>query len=113
MILEDPLLTRRCQRLRYELEQVSRALPGGQLLAARDARGDVGRPAARGPARTHRGYTGLAAANLKRVQEALRVLEEFARLRFPVAARRFGSLRFRSYTLEQAFHSGRLPVRHR
>ena len=105
MVLEDPGLTRRCQRLRYDLDRAARDLPGQKLLQARDSRTDVGRPDRRGPIRSHKKMGDLAQANAKRVQEALRVLEEFTRLHYPPTSRRFGSLRFRVYSLEQTLLS--------
>ncbi|MBI5368839.1 MAG: thiamine phosphate synthase, partial [Planctomycetes bacterium] len=42
----------------------------------------------------------VLAANAKRLQEALRSLEEFGRVRSPGLAAAFGRLRFRAYTLE-------------
>lgn len=113
MVLEDPGLTRRCQRLRYSLDASTRPLARSVLLPTRDSISDVGRPARRGAVRPHRNVRDLVSANLCRVQEALRVLEEFTRLGMPSFTRTFGSLRFRAYTLEKKFYS-RLPaVRHR
>lgn len=113
LIRGDAALTRRCQRLRYGVERAAKLLPARKLLRARDSRSDVGRPALRGASRPHRNARDLAAANLKRVQEALRVLEEFSRLGYPAAGRAFGSLRFKAYSLEQVFDSGRETLRHR
>ncbi len=113
LVLDDAALTRRCQRLRYSVERVARLLPIEKLLQARDSRSDVGRPALRGAARRHRNARDLTAANLKRVQEALRVLEEFSRLVQPSAGRAFGTLRFKAYTLEQAFDTKSKTLRHR
>ena len=100
-ILSDPALTGRCRRLRYRLAEVSRSLPVARLLPARDSRRDPGRPQARPRPRRLRGYRDLVAANAKRTQEALRVLEEFVRLRSPGLGKRLGSIRFQVYTLEQ------------
>ena len=113
LIRDDLSLTRRCQRLRYSVDRAARLLPGPKLLQARDSRSDVGRPALRGAAKRHRNARDLAAANLKRVQEALRVLEEFSRLVKPAAAQAFGTLRFKAYSLEQDFDSKRKTLRHR
>lgn len=115
LVLEDPGLTRRCQRMRHQVHRAGSLLGGTELIAGRDADGDVGRPERRGPVRAHRGLGDILTANLRRVQEALRVLEEFGRLRLRSAAagRAFGTLRFRCYSLEKEFHS-RLPaLRHR
>lgn len=113
LILDDVLLTRRCQRLRYAVDRAGRLLPRSELLRARDSRRDVGRPAKRGSVRPHRNCAELTAANLRRVQEALRVLEEFSRLGTPAAGRAFGSLRFKVYSLEQTFDSKSEALRHR
>lgn len=113
MALEDSTLTRRCQRLRYEVERTARLLPGQKLMEARNSRRDVGRPSQRGVQAPHRGIHALASANAKRVQEALRVLEEFSRMISPKGAQRFGDLRFRAYALEQAFHSRFSSLCHR
>jgi thiamine-phosphate pyrophosphorylase len=113
LVRDDVALTRRCQRLRYSVDRAASLLPVPKLLRARDSRSDVGRPALRGAARRHRNARDLAAANLKRVQEALRVLEEFSRLGYPAAGRVFGLLRFKAYSLEQAFHTKSETLRHR
>ncbi len=113
LVLNDAALTRRCQRLRYEVDTAGRLLPRSKLLQARDSRRDVGRPERRGSIRSHRSCADLAAANLRRVQEALRVLEEFSRLVRPAASRVFGSLRFKAYSLEQTFDSKSQALRHR
>ncbi|MBI3333730.1 MAG: hypothetical protein HYZ93_06545 [Candidatus Omnitrophica bacterium] len=100
-ILEDGGLTRRSQRIRYDLAAAARRIPRARLLKSRDSRADVGRPSERGPVGRHRNIRDLIMANGKRVQEALRVLEEFSRLQSPQTAKAFGSLRFRVYSLEQ------------
>src|SRR5205807_1863334 len=45
-------------------------------------------------------------ANLKRLQEALRSLEEYGKLGDPTFACRFEAMRYRSYTLEKALLLG-------
>ncbi|MBI3318070.1 MAG: hypothetical protein HYZ90_02850 [Candidatus Omnitrophica bacterium] len=105
LVLEDPKLTRRCQHLRYNLQGIaldlSRCLTHPRFLEARDTHGDVGRPSERGIARAHRDYRDVVSANSKRTEEALRVLEEFTRLKSPKVSGAFGALRFRAYSLEQ------------
>ena len=113
LVLDDAALTRRCQRLRYGVDRTAKLLPKAELLRARDSSKDVGRPARRGKIHSHGKIPDLLTANLKRVQEALRVLEEFARLVKPSASRSFGSLRFKVYSLEQTFHSRSTALRHR
>ena len=113
LILDDAALTRRVQRLRYAVDRAGRSLPRKNLLKGRDSQRDVGRPEKRGLVSGHRDIRDLSAANLKRVQEALRVLEEFSRLVKPQAGRTFGSLRFKVYSLEKIFDSRSASLRHR
>ena len=112
-VLNDPRLTRRCQQLRYELNTLAKRFSKKKLLESRDVRRDVGRPAERVSAGKHRGYPDLVRANALRAQEALRVLEEFTRLKSLALSTKFGSVRFRVYSLEQDLFAKLPPVRHR
>ncbi len=113
LIWGEPALTRRCQALRYAVSRAAALLPREKLLKARNTQGDVGRPSRRGRQGVYRNPRHLAAANVKRTQEALRVLEEFSRWVAPRASRRFGQLRFGAYSLERSFDRVRSSVRHR
>ncbi|MGH7126932.1 MAG: thiamine phosphate synthase [Planctomycetaceae bacterium] len=100
--LDDAHLTELCKSLRHELTRLLRSLDEGQLLAARDTPGDVGTDL-RTAAEAHRGSaTDVATANLKRVQEAARSLEEFGKLVSPEFAAGMEQWRYRLYTLEKA-----------
>lgn len=109
----DVSLTRRCQRLRYALTRSAEALPLRGLLSCRDSIRDVGSPGRRGPGRAHRGLPDLLLANVRRVEESLRVLEEFSRCLSVSKARAFGELRFKVYDLEQNLLSKRTSLRDR
>ncbi len=101
-VLEDAALTRQLQRARYTLDRtVISQLHVADLFAARNVRSDPGRPSLRPHSGSHRRYRDLACANIRRTEEALRVMEEFSRISFPRAARSFAALRFKSYDLEQ------------
>ena len=113
MVLNDGSLTRRCQQLRYALERVSRTGTKLKRLRCRKTTTDVGRPSRRGKIKAHSTLKDLAAANIRRVQEALRVLEEFSRLDDPTASKRFGLLRFRTYAIEKALYKKLSTLRHR
>ena len=112
-ILNDPRLPRRCQQLRYQINTAAKKFSKRKLLQSRDARRDVGRPAERISAGAHRGYPDLVRANALRAQEALRVLEEFTRLKSLSISQEFGSIRFRVYSLEQDLLTKLSSVRHR
>ncbi len=112
-LLKDPSLTRRCQRIRYELRKTAVTFPKAELLRSRDSARDVGRPLLRGRPSSHRVVADLVLANSKRVQEALRVLEEFSRILSARQAVSWGSLRFRVYRLEKDLISKLSALRHR
>ena len=100
-VLEDTPLTRRFQRVRADLVKAARPLLPAKLLRSRDTAKDAGHPIRRGKGKAHLGYRDLVVANAQRVEEALRVLEEFTRLNSSRGAKAFGLLRFRVYDLEQ------------
>ena len=88
------------RQLRQDLVQLEKnMLPQVERLQARDAIGDVGQG--------HRGVRSslleVWQANLRRVAEALRSLEEFSKLTTPEAAIVCQRLRFMVYTLEQVY----------
>lgn len=103
---DDYGLTARCREMRHVLARYAQNIPGGYgaLLAGRAVEGDVGSPL--WPEEKSRdGLSQLVAANCKRVQEALRVLEEYAKLlSWPVSGLK--DLRFASYDLEKTIMAG-------
>lgn len=100
--LKDAALTASLRVLRHRLATSLEKL-GSALLASRGAEQDVGGPAA-ASSEAHSDLAGLVRANARRAQEALRVLEEFARLpelASIVDTSLFGDLRFKVYRAEQ------------
>ncbi len=94
--LERPDLVWRCKDLRQRLGQ----LHCEQYKFARDAAGDPATGLAH-PAQSGRSDgPSIVAANAARVQEALRVLEEFGRLVDAELASSAASIRYRLYDLE-------------
>lgn len=85
--------------LRHALDKTARALRPA-LVRSRDSEEDAGKSSALGryPSRG-----SLAAANFKRCQEALRVLEEYGRLFPGKSAAGFKTMRFKLYVLEKKF----------
>ncbi|HUG90847.1 MAG TPA: thiamine phosphate synthase [Planctomycetaceae bacterium] len=119
-VLDDPHLTRLLKDLRHELaalladlspsdDSTPRLLDSAtRLLAARDTPGDVG-TAIHTASEAARGSPGdVVLANFKRVQEAVRTLEEFGKLLSPERGAALGQLRYRLYTLEKAVGHTRL-----
>lgn len=99
--LESRALSGDLKSLRHDLRTAVAAVPRADLLAARDAEGDVGADLAT-PAESDRADAdAVTAAAFKRVQEALRAIEEFGKVLSPDLGRAAERLRFRAYTLEK------------
>ncbi|MFA6448837.1 MAG: thiamine phosphate synthase [bacterium] len=97
---DDGALAARFRKVRHGLRAAAGMLPGGAeaLVAARDSRGDVARNAPPVAASQKR---DVLAVNLKRAQEAARVLEEISKQFSTAAAAQFGEMRFNLYDLER------------
>ncbi|MEZ0228931.1 MAG: thiamine phosphate synthase, partial [Planctomycetota bacterium] len=111
--LGDPALSRRAKDLRH---QVHLALaPLGDLAPYRDVANDPLRPEApqgEGARAARTSSADVAAANLARVKEALRALEEYAKPLHAEAARVLERARYASYDLEKdLLHRGRAAER--
>jgi thiamine-phosphate pyrophosphorylase len=97
-VLEKPETAKAFRALRHGLDELVRK-HYKQLLSARDVEHDSGRA---NPARAYKGGVGaLLSANFKRVEEALRVLEEYGRVLAPGAVEKAQALRFEAYKLEK------------
>lgn len=100
--LADSDLTRRFKRVRHDLTRILLGfkVPYRHLVEARNSREDVGRA---GLVRDKKrpGWKDLLLSNLKRGQEALRVLEEFSKMVEPRKTAAFQRIRFRLYELEK------------
>lgn len=102
--LNDADLTERLKRLRHDLRAQLAALPirPGDLLAARDTAGDVGTTIATSAELDRaEGLADLGAAAAKRVQEALRTLEEASKS-LGRDGKGFEAARYAAYGLERA-----------
>lgn len=103
-VLNDQPLTREFKTMRHTLvKQLGQF--GSDLLTARDAEADIGVSPQKA---VQNDLPALAAANARRVEEALRVVEELAKL--PDISPKLDSqdlekARFKLYTLEKALHS--------
>lgn len=98
-VCDHPVLTRKLKAERHTLRKLFvPAITGATRV--RDAAGDVGR----GPLAIEEGREDmleLVARNAKRVEEALRSLEEVSKIRSPVPSRRLKKMRFAIYGMEQ------------
>lgn len=101
--LNNPFLAATCKRVRHNLTTAITALdPHGERIHARDTLADVG-TAITTPQESQRlSALQLVAANWQRVSQALRVIEEFAKL-LSHSGSPFEQLRYESYTIAKAF----------
>src|SRR5581483_8076919 len=99
--LDDAFLTGLLKDLRHDLRAVLDLLPNDLLLSARETLRDVGTTLSTVAERSRHSLQEVAQANGKRLQEALRSLEEFGKLLGGEIGSRLEQLRYRSYTLEK------------
>src|SRR6476620_4163663 len=76
-VLNDPFLTEQLKQVRHELASAIMALPATALLAQRDTLTDVGTTINTSAEGQRNDAAHVLTANWKRLQEALRSLEEF------------------------------------
>lgn len=98
--LNDGHLSRLLKECRHALQFPDDAKFAG--IAMRDTPGDVGTGISTPSEAARQSPADVAAANLKRVQEAVRSLEEFGKCIAPEFAARCEAIRYRLYTLEKA-----------
>ncbi|HVW37850.1 MAG TPA: thiamine phosphate synthase [Pirellulales bacterium] len=106
--LDDRDLTEDLKQLRHALAAELLGLNAADLLAARDTSADVGTQLTTSTESSRSDLASVATANFKRVQEALRSLEEYGKTLDPHFGAAMKQLRYRSYTLEKNF-SARQP----
>ncbi len=103
---DDRFLTEQVKALRHGLAAAAQRVPARVLLATRDTLNDVGTTATAGGEYERASPLHVATVNAKRLQEALRSLEEFGKLFGPELGRELEALRYRAYTLERAILTG-------
>lgn len=102
-VLNDEFLSATSKRLRHDLTTALTALdPQGERLRARDTLADVGTTITTPQESQRVSAEQLVAANWQRVSQALRVIEEFAKLVGHSGAA-FEQLRYQSYTVAKAY----------
>jgi thiamine-phosphate pyrophosphorylase len=99
--LDDAFLTRSCKQLRHALA-VEVSIAPGALAAARESSADVGAENKTPREGERRSLAHVATANWRRVQQALRVIEETLKLLRAPSARNVEKLRYEAYTLDKA-----------
>jgi thiamine-phosphate pyrophosphorylase len=101
-VLDDRHLTRLAKELRHDLTAALAGIAAKDRLEARESAADVGATLATPSETSRANIADVVAASFKRLQQALRSLEEYAKVADPIAAAAIEPLRYRAYTLERA-----------
>ncbi|HVJ87192.1 MAG TPA: hypothetical protein VM452_16165, partial [Caulifigura sp.] len=99
--LDDGVLSEALKKIRHDLAECLTLLGADDWVRFRDTPGDVGTRIHTPSERVRPSLDSLVLANCKRVEEALRTLEEFSKLQNPNVAARIEGLRYRFYSVEQ------------
>lgn len=94
--LNSAQLANQCKQLRQEVA----SWHTNELRAARDTQGDTGTELSHPQEEQRSSIRALLQANFCRIQEALRVLEEYGKLYHPNMGKTFKQMRYQVYTLE-------------
>jgi thiamine-phosphate pyrophosphorylase len=97
-VLENKTLTSKLKKMRNLLRKSAQKI---NPLQSRKALKDVGRKSYTKSEKRRKSILDIFSANAKRVQEALRVLEEFSKLSDPNLGRIYKDIRFRLYEIEK------------
>jgi thiamine-phosphate pyrophosphorylase len=105
MLLSNVSLTSELKSLRHFLEHSS-TYSRQALLSARDSQGDIGQEMSVELSRAHKDTFDIVTANARRVEQALRTLEEIARLPDSnMESDTFQKMRFNLYDIEKRLFS--------
>lgn len=100
--LDDRHLTEQLKCLRHDLTAALARVPMASRLAARETLADVGTSLTTPSEQSRPALPDVLSANVTRVQEALRSLEEFGKLVDVELAAQAKQLRYRAYTIQRA-----------
>ena len=99
-VLNDRTLTVKIKTVRH---LISKAIDRFELVAARASEKDIGRASSFDKKIKAKTLENVVLANIIRVQESARVLEEFSKVVYPESASSFKKARFLIYDLEKKF----------
>ncbi len=108
-VREDVELTTRLKELRHSFrsaEDILRGILGSRLLLQRDTPGDIGTQISVSTESERRGIKSVVKASLRRLEEALRVLEEYSKTLSGEAGGIFEGIRYKVYDIEKVLLGG-------
>ena len=105
LLLDDAALSQQLKDMRHGMVKVDLSVEE-QFLQARNSEGDVGIDLEASGEKKYKDIPETVVANARRVQEALRVMEELAKNPgVPLASDKFKRARFSLYTIEKELFS--------
>jgi len=110
MILNDSHLSRQIKETRHGLAPLLSRLNLDLAVQARDTEHDVGTSIHTAFEMARPSAWSVVVANLKRVQESLRTLEEYGKTVDSQAAAGIGALRYRFYTIEKGLYATHVAI---
>lgn len=100
-VLDDSSLSERLKGLRHQIKQIADCFPSDWLSSSRDTENDVGTAFTSTSEIERRDIAAVVSANIKRCQESLRSIEEYAKIESEAASKIAKSLRYDLYTVER------------
>jgi thiamine-phosphate pyrophosphorylase len=101
-IIGDPSLTEKLKKIRHTISNIaSEKFDSNLLLSSRDSEGDIGALISLGSEKERSGIREILSANMRRAQEAIRVLEEFGKVINSRGSQKFKTIRFELYKVEK------------
>ncbi len=100
-VLDDPAGCAMLKQFRHDLRECVQRIPTGELLSARDTPGDVGTTISTQSERNRSDSRDVFVAAARRLCEALRTVEEYAKTFDAALSADFEALRYRGYDAEQ------------
>lgn len=109
--LDDAFLSRQLKELRHQLSSALGSFNDISLVRSRDTQADVGTTIRTSTEMQRASLLDVAKANLKRIEEAVRTLEEFSKVAtgfdrsseaLQTLPEQLGQIRYRLYTIEKA-----------
>ncbi len=106
-VLNDRFLTEELKSCRHKFNSAMQPLDNEQLVRCRDTRNDTGTVVTTQTEYSRESLESVAIANAKRVQEALRTLEEFTKFATGTTSvtATLEQVRYRNYTIEKAIRT--------
>lgn len=102
-VWNSPGLTKDLKSVRHSISSILKDTPATAKILnnSRDSANDVGRCSCRKSEMSRISYEDIFGANIQRVKESLRVLEEFFKLIDKNSSAKFTDLRFKVYGIEK------------